>query len=249
MTLAIDLARLFTGVAVLSFGAFTDLKWRRAPNILWLVTGAIGLALLGLDALLDPAALVARRGFLIFALVFVFVVYVLYRVGLIWGGADAKAIMALAVLLPFPLALAPGVPLLAEMVQSGGLAPPAFLDAVADSLLAFLLIPFGLFVVNIVRGDIGVLAFLGTKRDVAALAEGYVWPMQRVEDGRVVSVWFPTRRPDDLETQQAEFEKLGVKRVWVTPKVPFLVPLLAGLILSFTVGDVLLALVRLSVKA
>jgi prepilin signal peptidase PulO-like enzyme (type II secretory pathway) len=37
----------------------------------------------------------------------------------------------------------------------------------------------------------------------------------------------------------AKFEKKGIKNIWVTPKIPFMIPLLIGFILSFFVGDIL----------
>ena len=35
------------------------------------------------------------------------------------------------------------------------------------------------------------------------------------------------------------FEKEGIKEIWITPKVPFMIPLLAGFLTSFFLGDTL----------
>jgi len=43
----------------------------------------------------------------------------------------------------------------------------------------------------------------------------------------------------DADEEYNELEKYGLKEMWVTPKVPFMLPLLAGFIFSFFVGDIL----------
>jgi prepilin signal peptidase PulO-like enzyme (type II secretory pathway) len=39
------------------------------------------------------------------------------------------------------------------------------------------------------------------------------------------------------------FEKEGIKDIWVTPKIPFMIPLLAGFLTSFFLGDILSAII------
>jgi prepilin signal peptidase PulO-like enzyme (type II secretory pathway) len=64
--------------------------------------------------------------------------------------------------------------------------------------------------------------------------------MERVDrHGERVAVLFPSRSKDESE----EAEKLraaGATRVWVQPKVPFLVPLLLGFLLALLVGNLML---------
>ncbi len=60
MAVVLDLLRLLVGTTLLSFAAYTDWKWRRAPNVLWLLMAGAGVALLAADVALDPA-LVPQR--------------------------------------------------------------------------------------------------------------------------------------------------------------------------------------------
>jgi prepilin signal peptidase PulO-like enzyme (type II secretory pathway) len=48
----------------------------------------------------------------------------------------------------------------------------------------------------------------------------------------------------DIDEELAEFEKQGITEIWVTPKIPFMIPLLIGFLVSFFLGDLLLQLVR-----
>src|SRR5207249_2480432 len=54
-----------------------------------------------------------------------------------------------------------------------------------------------------------------------------------------VLVLFP-RRDGNPSQEVARLRAAGIDRAWVTPQVPFMVPLLGGLLLAFFVGNVLL---------
>lgn len=232
----LDLVRLFTGASILLFGSFTDWRWRRAPNLLWWVLGSVGLLLLAVDASLDLGGLLARWPYLVGAPVFAAIVYGLWWVGLIAGGADAKALMALAILLPFPLALGAGAPLLRSPLPGG-------VAVFGNSLLAFMLIPASLLLWNLAHGDARLPhAFLGRKKRAADVQRGHDWPMEVVDErGARRTRLFASRMSDDQIAEAfARVQALGDERVWVTPKIPFLIPLLAGFLLAFFVGDLML---------
>jgi hypothetical protein len=63
--------------------------------------------------------------------------------------------------------------------------------------------------------------------------------MERVVDGAVRLVLFP--RSDEEEGWDA-LREAGVERPWVTPKVPFLIPLTVAVPFSLLVGNPLLYL-------
>lgn len=236
--LATDLARLFVAATLLAFASYTDLRWRRAPNVLWLVMAAAGAVLLAIDAILAFDAVRAAWPYLAGAVAFALVVYAFWYFGLIAGGADAKAIMAMALLMPFPLSFAGGLPAWASPM-------PASVVVLSNSLAAALLVPLVTLVANALRGDFRFpYSLLGYRKNVAELDRGHAWPMEYVDDeGHLKRALFASRRSLDLEEQKAKLAEKGVTRVWVTPKVPFMIPLLAGLALAFTAGDLLYALV------
>lgn len=240
MASALDLVRLFAGATVLAFASYTDWKWRRAPNALWIAVAFVGLVLLAAEAALDWSGTLARWPYLAFVPAFAAVVYGLWYLGLVAGGADAKALMALGVLAPFPVALGPGVPPLDSLV------PGAF-ATLGNSLVFFLAIPLTLFAWNAARGDFRLPhAFLGVRRRGRDARRGHAWPMETVDaEGRRATRLFGSRMGRaELDEQLDRIEALGDERVWVTPKVPFMIPLLLGFVSSFLVGDLLTSAIQ-----
>lgn len=230
---ATDLARLFLGAGLLAFASYTDWKWRRAPNLLWIVMLAAGLLLLAVDAVLRFPDVRAAWPYLLFAPALVVAYYFLYQFGLIAGGADAKALMALAVLAPFPIAYSTALPVFQSPFPGG-------VVVFVNALLAFLVIPLAYFLVNLARLDLDPMAFLGVRRRVQDVDKGHYWLMERVDDeGKVRRHYFASRAAYDLEEEKRKLLEKGVERVWVTPKVPFMIPLTIGFVLAFTVGDLL----------
>jgi archaeal preflagellin peptidase FlaK len=230
----LDVVRLFAGVAVLGFASYTDWRWRRAPNLLWWLLGGLGAALLLGQAWQDPSLLEHRWPLLAAALLFAALAFAFYWLGLLAGGADAKALMALAILLPLPLHLG-ALPLWPSAL------PPAF-GALGNALVAFLLVPLGLLGRNLLRGDVRFPhALLALKLPLDQAQRGHYWPMEHVQDGEVRTMLMPSR----FEWEEEDFEALraaGRTHIWATPKVPFMIPLLVGVVLVAFVGDLLAGL-------
>lgn len=219
-------------MGVLAFASWTDWNWRRAPNVLWIVVALAALVLLAVDLAAEPGRILAQWGYLAAAPFVAGFFWLAWRFRLIAGGADAKALMAFALLLPLPLDLG-GLPLVRSVF-------PGSVAVLADSLLAFLLVPVGFALWNVAHGSFRFPhLLLGRAVPVADLGTGHDWPMERVEDGRVRTTWFAHRRTDDVEELQAALTKAGRSKAWVTPKVPFMLPLLVGFVAAFVVGDIL----------
>jgi hypothetical protein len=71
--------------------------------------------------------------------------------------------------------------------------------------------------------------------------EKFVWPLEKIVDGkRKLSLM-----PDDYDADEKieAFEKQGIKEIWITPKIPFMIPLLAGFLTSFFLGDIISAII------
>lgn len=234
----LDLLRLFAGASILLFASYTDWQWRRAPNLLWVILAVVGLIVLAVEAVLDWPLTLARWPYLVGIPVFIAVIYGLWWLGLIAGGADAKALMAIALLLPFPLAVAPGIPFWTSPM-------PGSFTVLGNSLVAFMAVPIGMFLWNLAHGDVRLPhAFLGTKRRAADVTRGHQWPMEVVDEaGARRTRLFASRMSDEeIDATFARVQALGDERVWVSPKVPFMIPLLVGFTLAFLLGDVLLGI-------
>lgn len=200
--------------------------------------GVAGSALALFLGLRSPDALTAAYASLAIATLLAFALYGMWYLGLIAGGADAKALLACCVLLPFPLALSHALPLWRAPV------PGAF-SVLGNSLVLFMAIPLAFFVVNLSRGELRLPhAFLGLKRRAADVRRGFQWPMEVVDaEGKRRTKLFASRMSD--EEVEATFERvqaLGDERVWVSPKVPFMIPLLLGYLSAFFIGDLMMGM-------
>ena len=171
----------------------------------------------------------------------------LYYVNLMRGGADAKAAMALGLLFPGVYPHVASLPILApsplvEPVLAVWF-PFAFVTIVNAALL-FVVVPLGFLARNAAdRTAKTPRALVGYTVPIDAMPK-YAWLLDRVEDGRVVGRYFPRRAEDekkDGQEQLALLKGLGVERVWITPKLPFVTAILAGYGMAVVFGNPLLA--------
>lgn len=162
----------------------------------------------------------------------------LFMSSLIAGGADMKALLVLAALFPIP-PLIQGLPL----VQ----APPLAMAIVPFSLALFfnagvLLIvaklPLAL-VLSIRSGHVEFPeSLIGYEKPLSAVDLDREWLLGRVVDGRWKRTIMGTHTTHSDESQKDAFEFLeraGRERVFVTPKIPFMVYLLAGFVMALLV--------------
>ena len=155
-----DLLRLLV-VPVFAWAALRDVRTRRLPNRLWPPLYAFGAVLLAWEAVsLWPFAGLEGRLFLVRAAIsLLFVVplgYAFWYVGA-FGGADAKALIALAVVFPrFPTYEVGGVALPLVGTDLGVFS----LTVLTNAVLLGLAYPVGLAVVNLARGVVSPSMFL-----------------------------------------------------------------------------------------
>lgn len=204
--------------------SISDLRTRRVPNVYWWPWFAAATALLLGDLAQDPAA--TLLGFA-WSAGTASVLYALWYFGL-FGGADAKGLMVLALLWPTPPAILDGA------------STPA-IDALVNASTFVAILPILFLLWNLTRGHIGGPMLLGIRMDRETARGRHVWPMERVEDGVVrIRLWQRIGAP--LDEAYNNLEKAGVQRVWATPKVPFMIGILVGIIIAYRYGNLLLLL-------
>jgi hypothetical protein len=160
----------------------------------------------------------------------------LFEANLLYGGADAKAVMVTGAAVPY---------LTTVLVAPNGAASavlsfyPFALTVLMNGALVAVVIPLALFVRNArVRAWNGWRTFSSYPLAVDELPNRYVW------------VTDPTfRRDEDAETSEDdrkvrervrdELKAKGVTMVWVTPQIPFIVLLAIGVVLGALFGNVL----------
>jgi hypothetical protein len=203
------------------------------------VAVGVGLLLVGWRYGVGPSGLPAVA---VAVYVSVLIARGLFESGLLYGGADAKALMVAAVAVPIDASpwLAPHGPALAILSLY-----PFAVTVLMNGAVAAIVVPLALLLRNARHRDWnGLRTFTGYPLDVELLPQRYVW----VAD--------PTfRRDDDSETSeddQHERERLrdelrakGIRAVWVTPQIPFVVLLAVGAILGVAAGNVVLDLLSL----
>jgi len=137
------------------------------------------------------------------------------------GGADAKAMMAISLLNPLPPST--------TLFHSPQFVFP--LTVLINSLLLILPLPLLFFSYNAIKRNVELpYAFFGYKMNASIAKNKFVWPMEKNGKKTIYPV-----KDADIGSYHGE--------IWVTPKLPFLVFILAGYVISYLFGDLIFALV------
>ena len=296
----LSIIRLAIALALMSYAAVLDWRTRRVANWVWMLMGALGMAILAIDMLqtdnsigitgdiapyflifipilamyIEPfrewgyevkgidmvtvmlglagfagaLALISMEGFtrpvivLLTIPIMMFIFILFYHTGLIHGGADAKAFIVLAILFPvYPIIQ--NLPLIeypVNIIENIQLTYPfTFLILMNAAIISVLVVSLSLFIKNLARGDRGFPEmFMGYMMDIHDIPKSFVWPMEKIIDGEHVLVLKP-RRSDDVKAELAALKEQGLTRIWVNPKIPFIIPMLLGIIFSVVIGNLM----------
>ena len=169
----------------------------------------------------------------------------LFELGILYGGADAKALMIAGVVLPIfatPL-LTPGTSAILLLAVV-----PFSVNLLMDAALLSIAIPIGLAVRNVARGDFSFpRGFSGYRLPVRELPQKFVWLKDPLGGDGAAEREAETSEEDRRERTRlaAELETRGIDRVWVTPQIPFLVVMAFGAVAALLAGNLLLDLLAL----
>ncbi len=299
----LSLTRLAIALALMSYAAVLDWRTRRVANWVWMLMGALGMAILALEMLhsdntlgltgdvwpyflifipilvmfIEPfrewgyevrgidmvsvilgligiagaLALLYLEGttrpviILLTIPIMMFIFMLFYYTHLIHGGADAKAFIALAILFPvYPVIQ--NLPLIeypVNIIENIQLTYPfTFLILMNAAIISVIVVSLYLFFKNLACGDKGFPEmFMGYKMDIDDIPKSFVWPMEKIIDGEHVLVLKP-KRSDDVKAELAALKEQGLTRIWVNPKIPFIIPMLLGIIFSVVVGNLIVLL-------
>lgn len=264
MNQILDGMRVFLLLGFLIYASWSDWKEREVSNRVWIVLAPLGFLLT-----LVQYVLFAQELLVFYVLSFGVtsaLAVVLFYAGA-FGGADAKALICLSLALPYyPIYLFPFSnlyysPLFPVTVFSNSvlLAALAALYALLQNLLWKLKTGRRLFEgfeeENSGRKLVALLT--GYKVNIAKLKRHeYLYPLEDIstsEDNqpsrRLLVIPKDESRRDILEriSKAAEAEKIS-KDVWVTPGLPMLIFITAGLITALIFGDIIWVLLRLILR-
>tara|TARA_B100000767_G_scaffold91798_2_gene88250 strand:+ start:135 stop:1130 length:996 start_codon:yes stop_codon:yes gene_type:complete len=169
-----------------------------------------------------------------------------WRFRLIHGGADAKALMLVAILMPNWDTM----PLISDKTADSLVALPPALALLMWGGLTFILIPIILLIKNILNSNISSftdlrLSWHASKMKLSQVKNSHVWMLTSVmqlPDGSS-KVYHKTRAPrrtpseEELDDSISELEKFNVEEVWISYKLPLLVFLFPAIIPLALLGD------------
>jgi len=166
----------------------------------------------------------------------------LYWLNVIKGGADAKALIALSVLFPF-YPIIGNLPLIHIPTELATVVFPFSLLILFNAALLSISVPVGLLLYNLAHRDVRFPAMLvGYKTTVDVAMKKFVWPMERAGDDKRLR-YYP-REEDDEKKILEELKLAGAGRIWVTPKIPFLIPITAAVVFSAVVGNIIMMFIH-----
>jgi len=179
-------------------------------------------------------------------LVTVLIARALFEAAILFGGADAKAVMVAGLVLPLL-----AVPLFVTSVeaQRAGAIVPYPLDLLMNAALLSVAIPIAIAIRNVGRRDLhGWKTFTGYTIPVRELPHRFVW---------VTNPLSPAGRAEEEEIETSEQDRQrrvriageltaeGQTEVWVTPQIPYLLLLTAGAITALLAGNLVIDLIVL----
>lgn len=167
----------------------------------------------------------------------------LFEVGVLYGGADAKALMIAGLLIPIDAA-----PLWSPPVASALLAYyPYAITVLIDAALFAIVVPIAIAVRNVSAHEFEFpRGFTGYTIPVDELPRRYVWIKDPLLSGSSDEDPEPQTTEEDRALRQRQAEELtkkGATRVWVTPQLPFILWILAGTVAALVAGNLLFDLI------
>ena len=261
----LEAAKIALSLAFLFYASWSDYKAREVSNSVWILFAPPAFALTLMELLLfEPSQLVPYG--LCFGLTATFAVILFYSGG--FGGADAKALMCLALAIPFAPANLPKLPHLETSPISQIFFP---VTVFSNSVLLAAFTAVIIFLYNMFwRLRTGNRLFEGDHKNeslgkkILVLITGYkvpidklkekwhVYPLEDIEENaekgakrKLVVV------PRD-EGRTAKVERLGKAvqtgtiqdRIWASPGLPMLIFITAGLIIALLFGDIVWICIR-----
>ena len=225
-----EIAMMLFGSVMILFFILFDIELSRAASVIYIVMMA-AMFICPLVSAFDDQAV---KQLLVIPVCFV-IFYILFSLGILRGGADAKCLMVMAMMFQ----------LYPEIWDLPLIAIPAFNIQIVMSFPIAVLFHASLFsfawlfwtvIRKIYRKDdpVEMYTLSWYRMSISEARKSHVWPKQDVVNGMIVNV---RGIPDDGALDR--LEAAGAEYVWVTPIIPFMVPITAAVIFILTIGSLL----------
>lgn len=219
-----DLAGIGVALTMLVVGSIIDVWKREIHDYYWIGFGVVGFLLVFINSDIFPHLLEIG-----IALIIAPFAILVWRLGL-FGGADAFALIALAVIAPM------------ATLSENSVTP---FTSISNAVILFF-IPF---LINISRNAYAIArhedifeGFEETRiKKACAMLIGYRaknpkfgFPIEKIEEGR---------KKINIKIHNADNEEYSTKPdTWITPGIPYLLLITGGFIIQLLYGDILLSL-------
>ena len=195
---------------------------------------------------IDPSFMLITSIFLIIT-----VIYSMYNSGIIMGGADAKALMFVSLLLPaYPVVSSLNINTfffeILEEIPLQRFIFPFSMAMLINGAFLLLLYPVFFLILNLIRKDWKFPKCLfGYRLDVTEFEKRFVWLLEIEKEGKRKMVLSPPREEKEEKAYLKALVDAGEKKIWVQPKIPFLIPMTIGYIAAIVFGNIIFLLIGL----
>ncbi|MCZ7393487.1 MAG: prepilin peptidase [Candidatus Methanoperedens sp.] len=246
----IDILKILFCIPFLIYSCYSDIKTRRVSDYVWYIMLAGG-AFFILDAISNYGVLYLSRLLISAVLMYIFLeiysrISNFFNIRMM-GGADAKLLLVLSIIFPVYPTIGNVFPLIVPLNLF------AF-SVLGDAVTVAMIIPIGFAIYNLTKVGLSIdkpaYIFVGYKTKISKLANKRVWIIQDFEEvnGRIKSNY----KRGGIEIDEKAIAKLNnlLKKglikdeVWVTPKLPFMIPLTLGFFIAISYGDLIFELIR-----
>lgn len=246
----LDILKIIFCIPFLIYSCYSDIKTRRVSDNVWYIMLAGGAFFILYDTSNYGVPHLAR---LLISAILMYVFLEIYsRLSTFFnirmmGGADAKLLLVLAIIFPVYPTINTVFPLIVPLNLF------AF-SVLGDAVAVAMIIPIGFAIYNLaktgLRIDKPAYIFTGYKTKISEIANKRVWIIQDFEEinGRIKSSY----KRGGIEIDEKVLSKLNdllkkgliKNEVWVTPKLPFMIPLTVGFFIAVFYGDLIFELTK-----
>ena len=244
----LDILKILFCTPFLLYACYSDIKKRRVTNNVWLIMLVGSIFFISYEFSLYKELIL--RPLIISAGFILILAYILFYIGA-FGGADAKALIVMSLIIPtYPVFQVPG--------YTFPLTRPIYdifaLSILANAALMTVVVPIGLALYNLAETGLNfdnpAYIFMGYKTRISKLPGKHIRLIQGFEmtDGRIIS-YFKWGGMEINEKTVRELKDLSGKclikdKVWVTPELPFMIPITLGFFTAVLYGDMMFELIR-----
>lgn len=247
----LDILKIIFITPFLLYSCYTDIKTRRVTNKLWIIMILSGSFFIIYDIYVKGISYLYIM-LISTGVIFIFV-YILFQLG-VFGGADAKSLIVLSLFFPaYPQIILAGydfpihqpLPLFKNFFSFG---------IFENAVLLTVVVPLGLAVYNISKMGLHIdkpfYAFIGYRSKIDDLSDRRHIRMIEGYEKTDGNIRFFFKRGgieinDSVINDLKDMCRKGlIREVWVTPGLPFMIPITLGFYVSVFYGDLITELTK-----